>query len=78
MYAFLTLLAQTTDTTGDTTNNSNPLVSFLPILLLIVVFYFFMIRPQKNRMRHNRNFSPTSGSATRSRRSPASTARSRI
>ena len=51
MYAILTLLAQTTDTTGDTKTDTNPLVSFLPILLLIVVFYFFMIRPQKNRMR---------------------------
>jgi preprotein translocase subunit YajC len=51
VYAILTLLAQTTDTPGDTKTDTNPLVSFLPILLLIVVFYFFMIRPQKNRMR---------------------------
>lgn len=43
----LTLLAQ--DSTKDTT--TNPLVSFLPIILLVVVFYFFMIRPQRNRMR---------------------------
>ena len=51
MHAILTLLAQTTDTNGDTTSNTNPIVSLLPILLLVAVFYFFMIRPQRNRMR---------------------------
>ncbi len=49
----LTLLAQTTDSTKDTT--TNPLVGFLPIVLLVVVFYFFMIRPQRNRMRQHQD-----------------------
>ena len=53
MLATITLLAQTTDTNGNTTNNTNPIVSLLPILLLVVVFYFFMIRPQRNRMRQH-------------------------
>lgn len=48
MLAIITLLAQTN---GDSTSNTNPIVSLLPILLLVVVFYFFMIRPQRNRMR---------------------------
>lgn len=51
MYAILTLLAQTPPANGDSTSETNPLVSFLPIILLIAVFYFFMIRPQRNRMR---------------------------
>ena len=51
MLAIITLLAQTTDTNGDSTSSTNPIVSLLPILLLVVVFYFFMIRPQRNRMR---------------------------
>jgi preprotein translocase subunit YajC len=55
VYAILTLLAQTTDTNGDKTSNTNPLVSLMPILLLVVVFYFFMIRPQRNRMRQHQD-----------------------
>jgi preprotein translocase subunit YajC len=31
---------------GPTTEGSNPLVSFLPLILVFVIFYFFMIRPQ--------------------------------
>lgn len=30
---------------------SNPLMSFLPMILIIVVFYFFMIRPQMKRQK---------------------------
>ncbi len=28
---------------------SNPLVTFLPLILIFVVFYFFIIRPQKKK-----------------------------
>uniref|UniRef100_UPI003216EF6E preprotein translocase subunit YajC n=1 Tax=uncultured Draconibacterium sp. TaxID=1573823 RepID=UPI003216EF6E len=35
---------------------SNPLMSFLPLLLIIVVFYFFMIRPQMKRQKETRQF----------------------
>jgi preprotein translocase subunit YajC len=35
---------------------SNPLMSFLPLLLIIVVFYFFMIRPQMKRQKETRKF----------------------
>jgi preprotein translocase subunit YajC len=31
---------------GQPTEDANPLVSFLPLILVFVVFYFFMIRPQ--------------------------------
>jgi preprotein translocase subunit YajC len=35
---------------------SNPLMSFLPLLLIVVVFYFFMIRPQMKRQKETRVF----------------------
>lgn len=35
---------------------SNPLLSFLPIVLIIVVFYFFMIRPQMKRQKELTKF----------------------
>ena len=35
---------------------SNPLMSFLPLLLIIVIFYFFMIRPQMRRQKETRKF----------------------
>ena len=35
---------------------SNPLMSFLPLLLIVVVFYFFMIRPQVKRQKETRKF----------------------
>ncbi len=35
---------------------SNPLMSFLPLVLIIVVFYFFMIRPQMKRQKETRKF----------------------
>lgn len=37
-------------------SESNPLMSFLPLLLIIVVFYFFMIRPQMKRQKETRKF----------------------
>jgi preprotein translocase subunit YajC len=35
---------------------SNPLMSMLPLLLIVVVFYFFMIRPQMKRQKEVRKF----------------------
>lgn len=35
---------------------SNPLMSFLPMILIIVVFYFFMIRPQMKRQKELATF----------------------
>ncbi len=35
---------------------SNPLMSFLPLILIVVVFYFFMIRPQMKRQKEVRTF----------------------
>lgn len=35
---------------------SNPLMSFLPLILIVVVFYFFMIRPQMKRQKEVRKF----------------------
>lgn len=37
-------------------SESNPLMTFLPLILIIVVFYFFMIRPQVKRQKDLRNF----------------------
>ncbi len=39
--------------------NSNPIMSFLPLILIAVVFYFFMIRPQTKRMKDQKNFIET-------------------
>ncbi len=36
--------------------NSNPIMSFLPLILIAIVFYFFMIRPQTKRMKEQKNF----------------------
>ncbi len=36
------------------TNNANPLVTFLPLILIGVVFYFLLIRPQQRRARAQR------------------------
>ena len=41
------LLAQPAGSTGHT----NPLVTFLPLILVFVVFYFFMIRPQMKKQK---------------------------
>lgn len=35
---------------------TNPLTSFLPLLLIIVIFYFFMIRPQMKKQKDLRKF----------------------
>lgn len=46
-YAFLYLMTQPAGTAGQ----SNPLVTFLPLILVFVVFYFFMIRPQMKKQK---------------------------
>ena len=35
---------------------SNPLASFLPLVLIVVVFYFFIIRPQMKRQKAMKQF----------------------
>ena len=35
---------------------TNPMMSFLPLLLIIVIFYFFMISPQMKRQKEIRKF----------------------
>ncbi len=35
---------------------SNPFMSFLPLILIVAVFYFFMIRPQMKRQKETRKF----------------------
>jgi len=37
-------------------STSNPIMSFLPIVLIGVVFYFFMIRPQTQRAKEQKLF----------------------
>jgi preprotein translocase subunit YajC len=39
-----------------TGQETNPLMSFIPLLLIIVIFYFFMIRPQMKRQKEVRKF----------------------
>lgn len=36
-------------TTGQSGQQQNPLMAFLPMILLVVVFYFILIRPQQKR-----------------------------
>lgn len=35
---------------------TNPLMTFLPLVLIMVVFYFFMIRPQMKRQKELQKF----------------------
>lgn len=35
---------------------SNPIASFIPLILIVVVFYFFMIRPQMKRQKEIKKF----------------------
>ncbi|MFH0864711.1 MAG: preprotein translocase subunit YajC [Bacteroidota bacterium] len=43
-------------TGGGDSKNSNPLMTFLPLILIVVVFYFFMIRPQMKRSKDQKKF----------------------
>ncbi len=40
---------------------SNPLMTFLPLILIVVVFYFFMIRPQVKRNKEQKKFRESLG-----------------
>ena len=46
-FAYVLLMATPSGTSGQ----SNPLVTFLPLILVFVVFYFFMIRPQMKKQK---------------------------
>lgn len=50
--AYLFLMGQPAGSAGA----SNPLVSFLPLILVFVVFYFFMIRPQMKKQKEMTNY----------------------
>jgi len=41
---------------GQQGGESNPLASFLPLVLIVVVFYFFIIRPQMKRQKEMKKF----------------------
>ena len=51
-FAYLFLMGAPTGTAGQ----SNPLVTFLPLILVFVVFYFFMIRPQMKKQKEMNNY----------------------
>ena len=51
--AFILLMTQPS---GSGTGQSNPLVTFLPLLLVFVVFYLFMIRPQMKKQKEMTNY----------------------
>ena len=53
MYQLLNILLMSAPADGQ---KSNPLTSFLPLVLIIVVFYFFMIRPQMKRQKELQKF----------------------
>lgn len=36
--------------------DSNPIMTFLPLILIVVVFYFFMIRPQVKKTKEAKKF----------------------
>lgn len=46
-FAYLFLMSQPAGGAGQ----SNPIVTFLPLILVFVVFYFFMIRPQMKKQK---------------------------
>lgn len=51
-FAYLFLMGQPA---GGATQ-TNPLVTFLPLILVFVVFYFFMIRPQMKKQKELNNY----------------------
>ena len=51
-FAYLFLMGQPAGAAGQ----SNPLVTFLPLILVFVVFYFFMIRPQMKKQKDTNKY----------------------
>ena len=51
-FAYSFLMAQPAGGASQT----NPLVTFLPLILVFVVFYFFMIRPQMKKAKDQKKF----------------------
>ena len=51
-FAYLFLMGQPAGAAGQ----SNPLVTFLPLILVFVVFYFFMIRPQMKKQKETNTY----------------------
>ena len=51
-FIYLFLMGQPAGGAGQ----SNPLVTFLPLILVFVVFYFFMIRPQMKKQKDMNNY----------------------
>lgn len=51
--AYIFLMAQPA---GTTPGQTNPLMTFLPLILVFVVFYFFMIRPQMKKQKELTNY----------------------
>ena len=51
-FAYLFLMGKPAGGAGQ----SNPLVTFLPLILVFVVFYFFMIRPQMKKQKETNNY----------------------
>lgn len=51
-FAYVYLMAQPAGAAGQT----NPLITFLPLILVFVVFYFFMIRPQMKKQKEMNNY----------------------
>ncbi|HEC79258.1 MAG TPA: preprotein translocase subunit YajC [candidate division WOR-3 bacterium] len=49
---FLFLFQQTCEQSGQ--QQSNPLMSFLPLILIFVVFYFLLILPQQKKQKQHR------------------------
>jgi preprotein translocase subunit YajC len=52
-FVYLFLMGQPA---GGATGQSNPLLTFLPLILVFVVFYFFMIRPQMKKQKEMNNY----------------------
>ncbi len=50
--AYLFLMGQPAGAAGQ----SNPMLTFLPLILVFVVFYFFMIRPQMKKQKEMNNY----------------------
>jgi len=68
-------LIPTRSADGGTGGASNPLMTFLPMVLIFVVFYFLLIRPQTKRAKEHRAWWRRSKLAPKLPRQAASSAR---